>query len=170
LIYIPRDASEILLRDITRPNNGGVYSAAQQWVDLNNYINQDPYLSTRRGMYAERNGGETPWVSQFDLSVKQDFNIKIGNKVNTLQVSLDMFNFGNYISENWGLAQNPVRSALINFVGWDNGTAATATGRPVFQFPERVVATRTPLTDSYLFNTGIGARWQAQVGVRYIFN
>ena len=32
------------------------------------YINQDSYLSTRRGMYAERNGLLLPTVTRFDLS------------------------------------------------------------------------------------------------------
>jgi hypothetical protein len=162
LMYVPRDANEILLRNITR-TNGTVYTAAQQWTDLNDYINQDAYLSGRRGQFAERNGGEAPWSAQFDISIRQDFNIKIGKKINTLQVSFDMFNFGNYISSGWGLQRSTLRSNLLTFQGID-----AATGRPAFTFPERSLNTR--LDRTFIESTGIGSRWQGQVGVRYIFN
>ncbi|MFC0183994.1 hypothetical protein ACFFJX_16210 [Pseudarcicella hirudinis] len=166
LIYIPKDQSDILLRDIK--NSAGVvtYSAAQQWTALDNFIKQDSYLNSRRGQYAERNGAELPWAASFDFKVIQDFYIKTGGKTNTLQLTIDVFNAGNYITSNWGLSQSPVRSALINFIGYDN-TGATATGKPVFQFPQQ---NGGDLTDSFQKNFGASNRWQLQFGVRYIFN
>jgi hypothetical protein len=67
LIYIPRDQSEILLSDITN-SDATVYTAAEQWSDLDAYINQDEYLSSRRGQYAERNGAQRPFYGQLDLA------------------------------------------------------------------------------------------------------
>lgn len=157
LMYIPRGESEILLKDL------GTYTAAQQWADLDKYISQDKYLSKRRGQYAERNGAELPWAANFDFKVIQDFYIKVGGKKNTLQFTLDVFNLGNYISPQWGLNQSAFRAGLINFIGND-----ATTGKPSFTFPYRTGT--TPLRDSFQRSFGLGSRWQAQFGVRYIFN
>lgn len=157
LIYIPRGESDILLRDL------GTYTAAKQWADLDKYISQDKYLSSRRGQYAERNGAELPWSANFDFKIIQDFYIKVGGKKNTLQFTLDVFNLGNYVSPQWGLNQSTLRAGLLNFTGND-----AATGKPVFQFPFR--SGTTPLSDTFQRSFGLGSRWQAQFGVRYIFN
>ena len=167
LIYIPRDQSEILLRAI------GTYTAAQQWTNLDNYIKQDSYLNSRRGQYAERNGGELPWSAQFDFKVIQDFYIKIGKKTNTFQLSFDLFNAGNYVSPNWGINQGTVRSQLLNFAAYDNAVGAVApnsvpTGKPIYTFPFR--SGTNPLSESFQNVTGITSRWQGQIGIRYIFN
>jgi hypothetical protein len=167
LIYIPKDQSEILLRAV------GTYTAAQQWTDLDNYIKQDSYLNSRRGQYAERNGGELPWAAQFDFKVIQDFYIKVGGKTNTLQLTFDLFNAGNYVTPNWGINQSAVRTALLNFAAYDNAVGAVSagsqpTGKPIFTFPFR--SGTTPLADSFQNVTGITSRWQGQIGIRYSFN
>jgi len=157
LMYVPRSQSEILLRDL------GTYTAAQQWADLDKYITQDSYLNAHRGHYAERNGAELPWSANFDFKIIQDFYINVAGKKNTLQFTLDVFNFGNYVSPQWGLNQTPLRAGLLNYV-----TNDATTGRPVFQFPYR--SGTTPLSDTFQRSFGLGSRWQAQFGVRYIFN
>ena len=157
LIFIPRSQSDILLRDL------GTYTAAQQWADLDKYITQDSYLNAHRGHYAQRNGAELPWSANFDFKIIQDFYIKVGGHKNTLQFTLDVFNFGNYVTPQWGLNQSTLRAGLINYVAND-----AATGRPVFTFPYR--SGTTPLSDTFQRSFGLGSRWQAQFGVRYIFN
>ena len=157
LIFIPRSKSDILLRDL------GTYTAAQQWADLDKYITQDSYLNAHRGHYAQRNGAELPWSANFDFKIIQDFYIKVGGHKNTLQFTLDVFNFGNYVTPQWGLNQSTLRAGLINYVAND-----AATGRPVFTFPYR--SGTTPLSDTFQRSFGLGSRWQAQFGVRYIFN
>ncbi len=157
LIFIPRSQADIMLKDL------GTYTAAQQWTDLDKYITQDSYLNSRRGQYAERNGAELPWSANFDFKVIQDFYIKVGGHKNTLQFTLDVFNFGNYVTPQWGLNQSTLRAGLISYTGND-----AATGKPVFQFPYR--SGTTPLGDSFQRSFGLGSRWQAQFGVRYIFN
>ena len=157
LIFIPRSQSDILLRDL------GTYTAAQQWADLDKYITQDSYLNSHRGHYAERNGAELPWSANFDFKIIQDFYIKVGGHKNTLQFTLDVFNFGNYVTPQWGLNQSTLRAGLINYVAND-----AATGRPVFTFPYR--SGTTPLSETFQRSFGLGSRWQAQFGVRYIFN
>ena len=55
LIYIPANQSEIVSVPV---NTGGgtitdTRSASVMWNQLNNFINQDPYMSTHRGKYAD---------------------------------------------------------------------------------------------------------------------
>ncbi|MDJ1500874.1 TonB-dependent receptor [Xanthocytophaga agilis] len=182
LIYIPRDQSEIVLRDLylTRNSNGVItgtsttkpsgatapdYTAAQQWADLDAYIKQDKYLSSRRGQYAERNGAMLPWRGQLDIRLLQDFFIKTGTKRNTLQFSLDIFNFGNMINSNWGVYQSANRASLLSYSRYN-----TTTGLPEFTYPYLNAASQTRLTKTFQDSFGVASRWQMQFGVRYIFN
>jgi hypothetical protein len=163
LIYVPRNQSEIALIDI-RGGGQVIYSAEDQWRDLDAYISQDKYLSSRRGQYAERNGVMFPFVHQFDLRLLQDFFVNVGGKRNTFQLSLDMFNVGNFINSNWGIYNSPARQALLTFQGYD------ANRVPLFTFPYLNTAERTVLTNSFQDSFNINSRWQMQIGLRYIFN
>jgi hypothetical protein len=176
LMYVPRDQSEIALRDITftAAQGGGVYSAAQQWTDLDRYISQDKYLSKRRGDYAERNGAVRPWQHRVDMRLLQDIFTNIGENRNTLQLSIDVFNIGNLLNRNWGTFRTANVTNPLTFVGYDQQ------GRPNFTFPyltnpgrnaSGAMTSGVPLTQTFRTDTGgLGSRWQAQVGVRYIFN
>ncbi|MCI1188881.1 TonB-dependent receptor [Hymenobacter sp. DH14] len=182
LMYIPRSQSEINLRDITLLPAAGtapavIYTAADQWNDLNNFINQDDYLSKHRGDYAERNGAVRPWQNRLDFRLLQDIFTNLGNdNRNTLQISIDIFNIGNLINSKWGAFQTANKVNPLTFSGYNQQ------GQPVFTFPyltnptrtsstDATVAGGTKLTETFRYDTGgIGSRWQGQVGIRYIFN
>nr|WP_071885772.1 TonB-dependent receptor [Hymenobacter sedentarius] len=185
LMYVPRNQSEINLRDITLLPAAAatatapaapavVYTASQQWADLDSYINQDSYLKTRRGDYAERNGAVRPWQNRLDLRLLQDIFTNLGENRNTLQLSIDVFNIGNLLNKNWGTFQTANRTNPLAFAGYNAAT------QPVYEYRYLVNPTRnadntptagTKLTDTFRKDTGgIGSRWQAQVGIRYIFN
>ncbi|HEX6893302.1 MAG TPA: carboxypeptidase regulatory-like domain-containing protein [Chryseolinea sp.] len=165
LLYVPRDQSEILLTNITN-SDGTIYTADQQWADLDAYINQDEYLSERRGQYAERNGAERPYFGQLDLRILQDFFIDIKGdkkKRNTLQLSIDIFNFGNLLNSEWGVYKIANRNTLVNFTGYNDQK------RPTFQYPYLNATTKTPLLETYRDDLNVISRWQMQIGLRYIF-
>lgn len=164
LIYIPRNKSEIALVDFVN-TDATVYTADQQWSDLDKYISQDKYLNSRRGKYAERNGATIPWRGQLDLRILQDFFIKTGgSKRNTIQLSLDIFNVGNMINSDWGVLKTPNRSSLITFSKYD------ANGVPQFVYSYLDAANKKPLTSTFRDDLGLVSRWQMQFGIRYIFN
>ena len=183
LMYVPRSQAEINLRDITLlpATSGGsaavIYSAAEQWTDLNNFINQDDYLSKHRGDYAERNGAVRPWQNRLDVRILHDFFTNLGkDNRNTLQVSFDIFNVGNLLNSKWGASQSANRNNPLAFSGYNTA------GQPVYEFRYLTNPTRTSstndtvipgnkLTDTFRYDTGgLGSRWQAQIGLRYIFN
>jgi hypothetical protein len=154
LIYVPASQNDIALIDIT---DGP--TAAQQWTALNKFIEEDDYLSTRRGQYAEQNGGRAPFINQIDFKLAQDIGMKIGDKVHKLQFTLDVFNFANLLNSSWGaIYSNPFDYNLINFEGYQaDGTT------PQFSFDED----RLGLERFNISNRA--SRWRARVGIRYTF-
>lgn len=108
LIFVPLKASDIQFSNIiasdlnsalrgTPAGNVIVYTPAQQVSAFDQYIDQDKYLSTRRGQYVERNGGVLPMLHRLDLSATQDFYITIAGKKNNFQFRADILNFTNFI-------------------------------------------------------------------------
>jgi outer membrane receptor for ferrienterochelin and colicin len=168
LIFVPAKESDIRLVDVKDANGNVTLSAAQQWKDLNEFIESDKYLSKRRGDYAERNGARLPFFNIFDIRILQDFTFTTsGGRKHTLQLSLDLFNFGNFINKDWGrryfATSNNV--ALIDFVRFEKDTTTGLNTVPTFVFRKPNVNRGYNVDDSG-FNS---SRWQAQIGVRYIF-
>jgi len=154
LIYVPANEGDIMLVD------DGDVTAAEQWIMLNEFIEQDDYLSTRRGQYAEKNSNRTPFTNQIDLRIAQDLGIRVGKTSNRLQVSLDIFNLGNLINSDWGVVySNPFAYRLIDFEGY----AADGT-TPTFTFSEE------DLGDDRFSIADRVSRWRGRIGLRYIFN
>ncbi len=154
LIYIPASQSEIVFADAATAND--------QWAALDKFISNDKYLSKHRGEYAERNGARTPFTNIIDLKIAQDIFTNIGDRRNTLQFTMDIFNFTNMLNKNWGRRYyvSYGYNRLINFEGF----AADGT-TPTFSY------TADPDKDVWnIDDSGItSSRWQAQIGFRYIF-
>ncbi len=165
LIYVPKDANDIVLESV---NAADLRTPAQIWAQLNAYINQDPYLSTRRGNYAERNALLLPFYKRLDLNLSQDFFVTTGGKRNTIRLSIDIYNFGNLLNKNWGITKIPNRAALLNFKRVE--TTGVNTGKPVYSFPYLDATNQIPLTTTFQNSSGLSSRWQGQIGIRYIFN
>lgn len=178
LIYIPRNQSEIVLVPV---NTGGgtitdTRTPAIIWNQLNNFINQDPYLSKHRGEVAQRNAVVLPYFKRLDLNITQDFSIKAGKTRNTLRVSFDMLNVGNFLNRNWGVQKTfaaPFNSSqnAASFLKYEGLVSSGAdAGKPRFSFPYLDASNQIPLTNSFTDNTSVFSRWQGQIGIRYIFN
>ncbi|ULC60691.1 TonB-dependent receptor [Flaviramulus sp. BrNp1-15] len=141
------------------PTSGEVqqmqFSGAGQAEAFEAYIQQDDYLSGRRGQYAERYGALAPWRGRWDIKFLQDYNIKVSDdKTNTIQFSIDILNFGNLLNSNWGVVEQPNNVSPISV----DASGST----PVYTF-------NPSLTDTFGFDASLASRWQAQVGLRYIF-
>jgi hypothetical protein len=156
LLFIPESQSDIYFGSVDGDGNGSLATdAVTQWTALNAFIEQDPYLKNRRGDYAERNGASLPWFSQIDLRFMQDFNFKVKDRKNTIQVSLDIMNLGNLINSNWGVRQLARTYNPISLIGIDKNNV------PYYHF-------NTDLKTSFVDDFSIRSKWQMQLGVRYI--
>ncbi len=146
LIYIPT-ASEVNQMNFAVPG---------QATDFDNFINQDDYLKGRRGQYAERYGAISPWRNRVDIKFLQDFNFKTGSKKQTIQFSIDILNFGNMISSDLGVIQQP------NSIQPVGVSVDPITKIPTYTFDGN-------LQKTFGFDSSLASRWQMQFGLRYIF-
>ncbi|AWX44258.1 hypothetical protein HME9304_01258 [Flagellimonas maritima] len=165
LIYVPANADEIVLVNLTNSGGDIIATPEQQWSALNTFIENDEYLSSRRGQYVERNASRGPWSHIVDLKFLQDFSFNIGSKKHTLQLSADIFNFTNLLNKDWGRLKfiDSEVSPLTTISNGDTPTFNLNTGA--------VNLDGTPNNVVEFDDEGIqSSRWQAQLGIRYIFN
>jgi Carboxypeptidase regulatory-like domain len=147
LLYIPTNAQ------IDQMQFSG--DAAAQRAGLKNYIAQDKYLSKNQGKYAGKYASSVPGWSSLDLGILQDFVIANKNKI---QVSLTMLNAANFISSKFG-----VRSIVgVTNLTQPLGVSFDNKGNPIYSFD-------TAQKTTFFNDNGLVSRWQAQVGLRYIF-
>ena len=111
-------------------------------------------MSDNRGDYAKRYDALSPWFGSLDLRILQDIGVSSGNK---FQVSLDVLNLGNLISSSWGVTQRATNTGLNQPI-----SVAVTDGDPVYTFDQ---ANQQTFYDDF----GLSSRWQAQIGLRYIF-
>ncbi|MEO6931513.1 MAG: TonB-dependent receptor, partial [Chitinophagaceae bacterium] len=174
LIYIPRDASDIVLVPVNTGSGtiNDTRTVPQLWAQLNNYILQDPYLSKHRGEVAERNGLIMPFFKKLDFNITQDFILQTGksdiNK-HTLRITFDIVNVGNFLNRNWGLAKTTNITNILKYEGLIPAGAPGA-GKPRYSFPYLDATNLIPLTSTFKDYTGLLSRWQGQIGIRYLFN
>ena len=160
LIYIPQNVGESGLVAFAGP--GG--TVAEQWAALDKFIQQDAYLNSHRGEIADRFGGVNPWFMNIDLKIVQDFRFMIGGQRHGIQVSLDILNVPNFFNSSWGVrksatsqATSPLKHVVVGFVPQFNPN-----GSPQLNF--------VGPAKSFSSDPGLNSRWQAQLGIRYIFN
>ncbi len=157
LLYVPAHSNDIHFGTVVNGVGVEAENAAAQWAALDAYIEQDPYLSTRRGEYTERNGASLPWFMQIDFRFMQDFHFNVKGKKNTIQLSLDVMNIGNMFSSVYGVRQFARTTTPISVNGLD------ANNVPYFNFD-------TNLKETYIDDFSVNSKWQMQFGIRYIFN
>lgn len=166
LPYIPKNQSDINLRD------NGTYTAAQQWTDLNAFIEGDKYLKTRRGQYAERNGLRTPWVHDVDMKLMHEFKLSKTNKQHSLQISFDVFNVLNLLNNAWGHVNfvTNVNNYTANFLKFANDASGKAPGTPASGYqPSFNFVKPTGIDGHYYTLDPMNSRWQGQLGIKYNF-
>ena len=146
LIYIPT-SGEVNQMNFAVPGQG---------TDFENFINQDDYLKGRRGQYAERYGAISPWRNRVDVKLLQDFNFNTNKKKQTIQFSIDILNFGNLISSDLGVNQQPNSIQPIGV------SVDPVTKIPTYTFDGT-------LQKTFGYDSSLASRWQMQFGLRYIF-
>ena len=166
MIYIPTAAELQAMTFTNNTVNGVTYTIPQQKQLLEEYITGSKYLNKRRGQFAERNGDRLPWSQILDLSVRQDFNIKMGKKTYQVQLTYDVYNFSNMLNRNWGQTYFLTNDqyALIRFTGFAPSPAAALT--PSYQFSPQ---TGKPWGISTSNLAGQSARYISQLGLRLSF-
>jgi len=149
LIYIPTD------EELDAQNFDGDDGGQLQREAFRDFIEQDPYMKDHRGEYMEKYAILAPWYSQWDFRLLQDYKFMIGERTQRIQFSLDILNIGNLINSNWGVKQLPVNTQPI-------GVSVDGDGVPTYSFD-------TDLKNTFSNDFSLDSRWQARLGLRYIF-
>lgn len=171
LLYVPNNVSEIRFTDITQ-NVGGVsqvlFTAAQQAEAFDKYIQQDSYLKGKRGQYVERNGSELPMLHRLDLSVTQDFFLKIKGKKQSFQFRADILNFTNLLNHDWGVSKRATNTQILSV---SQAPSAANNYVPSFQMSQQTDdnGKRYLTKDTLSNNSSVFDVWQAQFTLRYTF-
>jgi hypothetical protein len=162
-MYIPASPGEI-----TFVAASGM-TPEQQSTAFFKYIDDNEYLSARKGQYAERFGHVQPWIHRFDVKVLQDLFVNFGksNRL-TLQVSLDVLNVGNLLNDSWGCYYYNAFASYDNVMPVTVVGKGTTTSAPTFKlnatsienFEEKSVLTKYPNTSS---------TWSMLLGFRLLF-
>ena len=169
VIYVPATRADINIVDATDRDGNVTATADAQWAALDAFIDNDPYLSKRRGQYAERNGSFAPFEHQLDMRLLQDFGITVGDRRHAFQVSFDVFNVLNLVNEDWGKVYDTGFGtyAPIFLQGLTNGVT------PRYTVATEIVenAELTPFSNNLVVNGRVrSSRWTGQLGLRYIFD
>ena len=173
LMYIPKTKDELNFIDANL-KDGSIVTAETQRDIFWKFIEQDDYLSSHKGEYAKAYDVKMPWVHRFDLKIAQDFKLKVGKSMNTLQVSLDILNIGNLLNDAWGVTKTNSScnyGKLLNYLG------KTADNQPkysLYAYDKSNKYYKSPTlneksTTFTNYNNSSNC-WQLQIGVRYIFN
>lgn len=159
LVYVPRNNSEIKFVDrLNSAGNAVVATAAQQAADFDRFINNDKYLSKRRGNYSARNASSTPFEHVVDARLAQDLFLNVSGKKHAVQITFDVFNLTNLINKDWGRKYS-VNNQAYNLLTTINRTSGQFAGKG-YNF--------TPIQSPWGLN--FASRWQGQIGFRYSFN
>lgn len=170
LFFVPASADQIPLVELEY--NGQTYSPQEQWEILDAYISDNPGLDNYRGDYVERNSGSIPMDFVMDLRFLQDFYVEMANgQRNTIQLSVDIFNFTNMLNPEWGRRKFAGRFGNYGIVELENnlGFPPGTTTSPEYTLNPDLIDGDDPWTDN-IDDSGLrSSRWQMQVGLRYIF-
>jgi hypothetical protein len=90
----------------------------------------------------------------------------VGKTKNTIQLSLDILNFGNMIDNNWG-KHKTINAASVLVPTNQASLTPGGTLRPTF----RLATDRdSPVSTTFRDNLSVFSTYYMQMGLRYIFN
>ncbi|OYU64740.1 MAG: hypothetical protein CFE22_08445 [Cytophagaceae bacterium BCCC1] len=170
LLFVPNNGNQTAFSAFTSTYTDAAgarqtinWTPAQQQEAWEKFIENNPYLKTRRGKYAERNGGFSPWLTRFDFTAEQDVYINVGGKKNTLRFRADILNVGNMINNKWGVGNLTTGNVMT--------LGSTVNGVPTYRLATQTInGVPSLIQDSFVKAINIDNVFQVQLGLRYIFN
>ena len=143
LIYVPTESDLAKMTFVDSKGNPADSKA------FNDFIEGDKYLSKHRGEYTERGAVVAPWQHRFNFKVAQDFDFRVAEKKNTIQVALDINNIGNLLNSNWGTYEKLSSDQILKY---DSKTSAYTFTAPTWTKVSTVAST-----------------WEMLLSLRYFF-
>ncbi|MEK9135996.1 MAG: hypothetical protein AAB393_02635, partial [Bacteroidota bacterium] len=157
LVYIPRDASDILLDSATTalPTTHAAYA------QLLAFIEGDDYLKANKGKMSERSGPREPWSHIVDLHFGQEIPTFSGQRI---ELTFDILNVMNWLNREWGWVKTTGVNQTVNLVQFSRIETAAGPNRGKPRY--RWLGVSDPYQPDDINNV---SRWRAQFGIRYTF-
>lgn len=143
--------------------------------NLEAFISGNEYLNGRRGQYAERNATRAPFENVVDLHLSQELFGNVFGRRNTVELTLDIFNFTNLLNDSWGRRYDAGFRAVpvVRFEGFADGAGPTGVAQgdltPVYSFDVDETSIDEYWDGEILDYGSYGSRWLMQFGARYSF-
>lgn len=158
LLYLPRDANDVILRSGTAP-------ADQARIDRYfAFLNSEACYADFLGRIHERNACRAPWINTFDFRLA--LNVPTGRRTK-VELTFDLLNLLNRLDSQDGLLRYAnFNDILVNsFAGVD-----PATGKAIYNIATvtNVDATGKPTFVKFT-RDDLKSRWQGQFGLRVRF-
>jgi hypothetical protein len=166
LLYVPNNTGDLAFVEY-EDRSGRVWTAAEQQAEMEQFINGNEYLNSRRGGYAGRNGDRTPFENVIDMRLAQQVFTNLGGRRHGAEITLDIFNVTNLLNSDWGRRYQGINQyPVIEFEGFRD--AANDDFTPQYTFRRPQVDNEDDIWQISDFGT-YSSRWLMQLGVRYTF-
>lgn len=179
LLYVPTGTSDPKFSFVDKISYNSktkvaktLLTAGEQYEAFMKYVDGNPYLSKRKGNFAERFGALQPWLNRFDLKLMQEFYSDFGTDHRyTLQVSLDFINVGNMLNSNWGVYKTAaLKSSYGNILPVEMQRANTKSGaQKGFVLTESSIEDFSKKANVWNDNLGLSSTWGMLLGVKLLF-
>ena len=157
MMYIPATKDE--LRFTTEADRNAFWA----------FLEQDKYLSSHKGQYAEPYGAAAPWTHRFDARIAEDFAFTIGKTKHNFQLSVSIDNIGNMINSSWGVTRwSCYTTSAGTYVNTVLKLDKVENGTPVFSMNQVNKAYPTETWNKY--SKSPSECWQLLFGLKYYFN
>ena len=154
LMYIPNSANDLL------------WVSDDDKAAFQTFMDNDPYLSTHKGQYAEAYAGRSPWMHLLDMRVAKTFKKTIGNTTHCFELSANFDNVLNMINSSWGLYKlgcfgNTYTIAPLKVDHFENNT-------PVFSMNKDIDGEYPTSTYTQTYKN-TNQCWSLMLGLKYSF-
>ena len=156
LIYIPESADD--LQFVSDADKNAFWK----------FVEQDKYLSSHKGQYAEAYSARAPWTHRFDARIAEDFAFKIGKTKHNFQLSVSIDNIGNLLNSNWGLTHLSYTGVAGTYTNPLLTVDHIANNAPVYA-TYKVDGSYPTETWNNVYKSYTDC-WQILLGLKYYFN
>ena len=156
LMYIPNDVNDL------------------KWVSVEDmnafkaFMDNDPYLSTHKGKYADAYAGRSPWKHLLDARIAKTFKKTYGKTTHCFELSVNAGNVLNMINSSWGLTKYSCYGAFDTYAVTPLKVDHIENNTPVFSMNKVDGEYPTSTYDRY-DEKNANQCWSLMFGLKYSF-
>ena len=156
LMYIPKDVNDLK------------WASVEDMNAFKTFMDNDPYLSTHKGQYAEAYAGRSPWAHLLDARIAKTFKKTYGKTTHCFELSVNAGNVLNMINSSWGLNRYSCYGAFDAYAVTPLKVDRIEDNTPVFSMNKVDGEYPTSTYDRYN-ETNTNQCWSLMFGLKYSF-